>query len=152
MVAQGGNNVGFFSRATNDGTTYGFYNDGAGALILTKSGIANRGSFNMTTGVYTPISDINQKKDIEQSEIGLNAILNLKPTLYRMISENENSDKHLGFIAQEVKEFIPQAFVQNDNFIGLDYQAITSTLVKAIQEQQNIIESLLKRIELLENK
>ena len=152
IVAQGGSNTGFFSRATNNNTTYGFYNDAGGNLTLTHSGIANRGNFNMTTGVYTPISDINQKKDIEASQIGLNAILNLKPSLYRMISENQNSDKHLGFIAQEVKDFIPQAFVKNDDFIGLDYQAITSTLVKAIQEQQNIIDSLLKRIELLENK
>jgi hypothetical protein len=117
-----------------------------------NSGWVNVGNFNNATGIYTPTSDFNKKKDFENSEIGLNAILNLKPTLYRMISENKNSDKHLGFIAQEVKEFIPQAFIQNDDFIGLDFQAITTTLVKAMQEQQNIIDGLLKRIELLENK
>ena len=72
-------------------------------------------------------------EDFELSNLGLNEILNLKPTLYRMKTEN-NTNKYLGFIAQEVKQFIPQAFVENKDFIGLDYQAITATLVKAIQE------------------
>jgi hypothetical protein len=108
-----------------------------------------------STGVFVPVSDINKKKDFEDSTIGLNSILRLKPTLYRMLEE-ENTDKHLGFIAQEVKDFIPQAYVEieNDNkkFIGLNYQAITATLVKAMQEQQTLINGLLQRIELLENK
>ena len=91
------------------------------------------GNTNAATGVYTSLSDINKKKDFEQCLIGLNAILGLKPTLYRMKTENE-TNKHLGFIAQEVKEFIPQAYIENENFIGLNYQAITATLVKAIQE------------------
>jgi len=126
-----------------------------GAITLYNSAVGNIGVFNSTTGIYTPLSDINKKKDFEDSTIGLNAILNLKPTLYRMLDE-ENTNKHLGFIAQEVKEFIPQAYVESgegkDIFIGLDFQAITTTLVKAVQEQQTIINSLLKRIEALENK
>jgi len=133
-----------------------FYLSG-GAITLYNSAVGNIGVFNSTTGVYTPLSDINKKKDFENSTIGLNAILNLKPTLYRMLDQ-ENTNKHLGFIAQEVKEFIPQAYIETVKgkdeqiFIGLDFQAITTTLVKAVQEQQTIINSLLKRIELLENK
>jgi hypothetical protein len=104
-------------------------------------------NINETTGVYTPLSDINKKKDFEDSTIGLNAILGLKPTLYRMKSDDTEGNKELGFIAQEVNEFIPQAFVESgdeDNkFIGLNYNAITATLVKAIQE----LEARLKTIE-----
>ena len=114
--------------------SYIFYATGGITYFYNGS---NKASINMTTGVYTPLSDINKKKDLELSTIGLDAILSLKPTLYRILDE-ENTEKHLGFIAQEVKEFIPQAYVESgedkDKFIGLDYQAITSTLVKAIQE------------------
>jgi hypothetical protein len=63
-----------------------------------------------------------------------------------MKEDKEDSFKYLGFIAQEVKEFIPQAFVQKDDFIGLDYQAITSALVKAVQEQQEQIKELQSQI------
>jgi hypothetical protein len=98
---------------------------------------ANRGIFNSSTGVYTAQSDVNKKKDFEQSTIGLNAILGLNPTLYRMKTDETESSKELGFIAQEVKEFIPQAYVENgieNKFIGLNYNAIVAALVKAVQE------------------
>jgi len=91
------------------------------------------GNFNQTTGIYTALSDINKKKDFEISTIGLNAIIGLKPTLYRMKLDN-NTNKHLGFIAQEVKDFIPQAYVEDENFIGLNYNSIVAVLVKAVQE------------------
>ena len=109
-----------------------------------------RGIFNSSTGVYTAQSDKNKKKDFEESTIGLNAILGLKPTLYRMKSDDTEANKELGFIAQEVKEFIPQAFVEsgdNDNkFIGLNFNAIVAALTKAIQEQQAQIEELKAKI------
>ena len=104
------------------------------------------GTLSGTTGVYTPLSDVNKKKDFEDSTIGLNAILGLKPTLYRMKDDEESANKQLGFIAQEVKDFIPQAYVENGDkdytFIGLNYNAITAALVKAVQEQQAQIEEL----------
>ena len=141
-----GGQAAIYTQARDLTSNFAFYASFSTELFLYNSGPGNIGSFANTTGVYTPLSDINKKKDFENSEIGLNAILNLKPTLYRMISENGNSDKHLGFLAQEVKEFIPQAFVQKDDFIGLDYQAITATLVKAIQEQQQQIKELQSQI------
>lgn len=132
----------FFGSQRNGGNQYGFYSDGAGSLILVDFGVAVRGNFNMGTGVYTATSDINKKKDFELSNLGLDAILGLKPTLYRMKEDKENTNKYLGFIAQEVKEFIPQSFVEKEDFIGLDYQPIIATLVKAIQELNTKIENL----------
>jgi hypothetical protein len=105
------------------------------------------GTLNATTGVYTALSDKNKKKDFEDSKIGLNAILGLKPTLYRMKDQEESEQKQLGFIAQEVKDFIPQAYIEQDNFIGLQDRAIMAALVKAIQEQQEIINDLKQKIQ-----
>jgi hypothetical protein len=105
---------------------------------------------NSGTGVYTATSDINKKKDFEDSEIGLKEVMKLKPKLFRMKTENENSDKHLGFIAQEVKKVIPQAYLEengenDEKFIGLQDRPIIAALTKAIQE-------LKAEIELLKNK
>jgi hypothetical protein len=144
-----GTNI-LLSRDNSNSTMYGFFNNGTGSYTLTNFNVSNVATINMSTGAYTPISDINKKKDFEESTIGLKEVLQLKPTLYRIKTQDETTDKELGFIAQEVKEFIPQAYVENGDynykFIGLNYNAITATLVKAIQEQQcriNLLETCL---------
>jgi hypothetical protein len=104
-------------------STARFYNSASGIVA----------NISESTGVYTPTSDYNRKKDIELSTIGLEAILGLKPSLFRMKTENDTK-KHLGFIAQEVKEYIPQAYVEEKDFIGLSDRPIIAVLVKAIQE------------------
>ena len=123
------------------GTTF-FYNDAVG----------NISSINESTGIYTPLSDSSKKKDFEASTIGLNEVLQLKPTLFRMLTEDESSVKTLGFIAQEVQPFIPQAYVESgegDNkFIGLNDRPIIAALVRAIQElsaELNELKSLINK-------
>ena len=133
-----GASSGLFTQNRVSSNTFGFYANID--LLVFNSDIGNIGTFAYNTGIYTPVSDINRKKDFENIKIGLSEILNLKPTLYRMKEDVESVNKHLGFIAQEVKEFIPQAFVESKDFIGLDYQAITATIVKAIQELNEKLE------------
>ena len=129
---------------TNITNWYGWYTTG-GTIFLYNGG-GNIASINSTTGVYTPLSDINKKKDFEESTIGLNEILGLKPTLYRMVNDESEGQKELGFIAQEVKEFIPQAYVESgeeeEKFIGLNYNAIVAALVKSVQELKAEIQIL----------
>ena len=135
--------------------TYVWFANNSGAYLYNSS-VGNIGVFGPSTGLYTALSDSSKKKDFEASMIGLEAILNLKPTLYRMKSDDENTNKQLGFIAQEVKPFIPQAYVENgegeDKFIGLQDRPIIAVLVKGMQEQQVIIETLKSRLNQLESK
>jgi hypothetical protein len=148
LVASGtSSGNGLLSRDNTNTTTYGFVNNGSGSLTLTNSGVANVGSFNMSTGVYTPTSDINKKKDFEDSTIGLNEVLQLKPTLYRMKTDKTKGQKELGFIAQEVKDIIPNAYVDNGDFIGINFNPIVAALTKAVQEQQVQIQELKKQLE-----
>jgi len=129
----------FVQNRASNANILGFYaSDNTNFLVINVS-VGNIASINQTTGVYAPLSDINKKKDFELSNIGLDAILNLKPTLYRLKTE-ENTEKHLGFIAQEVKQYIPQAYIENDNFIGLNFNSIVATLVKAVQELNEKLE------------
>jgi hypothetical protein len=147
-VLSTGSLAGYFWENRSGGVTsssnwYGWYTS-AGTIFL-YNGSANAASINPTTGIYTPLSDVNKKKDFEDSTIGLNAILGLKPTLYRMKSEN-GTEKHLGFIAQEVKEFIPQAYIQTkgekEDFIGIDDRPIIAALVKGMQELKQELDTL----------
>jgi hypothetical protein len=142
-ITQGGN--GFVA----DGL--GFINTSGNAWNLVAGGDNNFyigynfsavGYFSSSTGAYVPLSDTNKKKDFEQSTIGLNAIMGLKPTLYRMKTDKTEGNKELGFIAQEVKEFIPQAYVESEKFIGLNYNAIVAALVKSVQELKAELDEL----------
>jgi hypothetical protein len=133
-LIQFGNNLNGYGFGLNTTTTqrFVFYNGG-------PTEIAN---INGATGIYTPLSDINKKKNFEESFLGLNEVLKLKPTLYNMKTQKDDEPKELGLIAQEVKDVIKQAYIEYDDFIGLNYNAIVVTLVKAIQELNTKIENL----------
>ena len=128
-----------FDNQTGSGnfTWYGF----GGNIYAFNSAVGNIATINGSTGAYTATSDINKKKDFELSNLGLDAVMGLKPTLYRMKSEF-GTQKHLGFIAQEVKDYIPQAYAESNGFIGLTEMPIIAALTKAVQEQQAQIEQL----------
>jgi hypothetical protein len=143
-----GTTIGGALLSRSSTAAYGWGNafSGAGHLTLTNSGVANVGYFTMATGVYTATSDINKKKDIEVSTLGLNEILQLIPKTYRFKTQSNEEKKSIGFIAQDVKDVIPYAYQESksedETFIGLQYDSFIPVLVKAIQEQQAQIEEL----------
>jgi hypothetical protein len=108
---------------------------------------------NSSTGAFVAISDKTLKKDIENISLGLNAINALRPVQYLMLDDVEGSQKHLGFLAQEAQEVIPSSVSEmQGGKLGMDKLEIVPVLVKAIQEQQAIINDLKARIETLESK
>jgi hypothetical protein len=112
----------------------------------------SRGVFNNSTGAYTTISDQRLKKDISEIQYGLNSVLALRPVSYLMKDQTEGANKTLGFIAQEVNQIVPESVLQmQDDFYGMDKEALIPVLVKAIQEQQAIITALTARVEALES-
>ena len=140
-VASLGSTSGLLFQDRSGASKFVWYATG-GTPYFYNTAVGNIATINATTGIYTPLSDINKKKDFELSTIGLNAIMNLKPTLFRMKEESNNTEKTLGFIAQEVKEFIPQAYVENGDFIGLSDRPIIAALVKSIQELKQELDTL----------
>lgn len=114
-------------------------------------------------GVLTT-SDRNQKKNIESLEYGLEELLKLNPVSYYWKKEIVNSnivpeDKKqlkLGFLAQEVEKIIPEVvythsykqitndenqplqLVKNET-LGINYEELLPVLVKAKQEQDEMI-------------
>jgi len=95
------------------------------------------------------------KKNIEPIDIGLDFILSLEPVKYDL---KQNDLSQVGFIAEDMPDERLQVIQPNDNNDlskgyspqSVNYKQITAPLVKAIQEQQTIIEDLKARIETLE--
>jgi hypothetical protein len=92
---------------------------------------------NGSTGAYTAVSDARAKKNIVDCQYGLSSVMSMRPVLYNMISENDGTTKHIGFIAQEIKAVINEAVTDTDNeeqWYGLDKSELVPVLVKALQE------------------
>ena len=121
---------------SGDGTLY-FFND------------TNFASLN-AAGAWTNASDARLKKNIVDIKYGLTDVLKLQPRSYQMNSVEGN---FVGFIAQELKEVVPEV-VNGDpeKQLGVDYGSLVAVAFKAIQEQQALITALTARITALEAK
>ena len=109
-------------------------------------------------------SDARMKKNIQPVQYGLQDIMKLKPVSYEWRKE-DGSGAHLGFLAQEIYDVLPEVVVipKEDNSaeamkpdaiksearMGMKYAEIIPVLVKAIQDQQQIIEDMQKEIDTL---
>jgi hypothetical protein len=116
---------------------------------------AANGSVVTTNPQGTPEgSDIRIKENIRPIEYGLDDILKLNPVQYNMIADG---DEQVGFIAQEMLKIIPEVVygtegdLENGEILKLSYAHLTSVLVKAVQEQQMMIEEQRNKIEKLES-
>ena len=100
-------------------------------------------------------SDRRLKKDIQDSDLGLDFIKRLRPVSYRLKNGNDRLD--YGFIAQELDKTLGGRVTKMVTQMGDDmktYQLrgndLIAPLVKAVQEQQQIIEKQQKQIDTLE--
>lgn len=96
---------------------------------------------------WTVTSDKRLKSNIKDSDLGLDFIKQLRPVSY--IRKNDESKKsEYGFIAQELKETLKNNGVTNsgiiseadDSTMSVRYNDLLAPLVKAVQEQQKLIE------------
>jgi len=152
IIGAFGNAGSLLFQNRNGTNTYEWYAVNSTIYVYSNSSSSNILQINGSNGAYSALSDVNKKKDFEQSNLGLNEILQLKPTLYRFKTDDKFAKKELGFIAQEVREFLPQAYVESEKFIGLNYQAITAASVKAIQELDYKFETQAEKIARLETR
>ena len=97
---------------------------------------------------WTTNSDRRLKTNIEDIGYGLASVMALAPKKYNYISNTEK--QCLGLIAQDVANVIPEIVDVPENpesMMGIEYQSLVPVLVKAIQEQQAIIELLKARLD-----
>jgi hypothetical protein len=89
-------------------------------------------------------SDIRQKKNIENLNYGLNEVMAMRSVSYEWKHDTIGETK-VGFIAQELEQIVPEVVVVGDDSLqtrGVNYAELIPVLVKAIQEQQQIITDL----------
>jgi len=116
-------------------------------------GFANNGILNSkinTFGAYVQVSDRKLKKNIRQLEPVLDRVLQLSPSRYQFKDSPASAPASFGFIAQEVEPLFPEFVSESNGTKTLAYHNFGVIAIKAIQEQQELIEALQQRIEDLE--
>ena len=111
----------------------------------TTAPTTSKGYIDGTTGAYVAVSDLRAKKNIVDCSYGLTEIMAMRPVIYNMIEEKDGDAKHLGFIAQEIKEIVNEAVSSTsseEELYGLDKSGLIPILVKAIQELKAEIDLL----------
>ena len=107
---------------------------------------------NGTQCSYGVTSDERLKENIVDASSQLNTIKNIQ---VREFDWKVNGYHEVGMIAQELYTVVPSVVHEGGEDVteepwGVDYGKLTPYLIKAIQEQQTIIEDLKSRIETLE--
>lgn len=105
-------------------------------------------SFKRWTVVYATngtiqTSDARFKTQIEDLDYGLEELLQLRSVSYAWKQDSTGQTK-LGFIAQELEQVIPEVVtVGNDSLQtrGVNYAELIPVLVKALQEQQTMLDA-----------
>lgn len=96
-------------------------------------------------GTYQKGSDRALKKNIKEVSPVIDKVLQLKPSTYQYKASDKKRTK-IGMIAQEVVEYFPE-LVSKKEFYSLDYSGFGVIAIKAIQEQQQMIEKLQEEVE-----
>ena len=152
--------TGYMSITRNQGTQLYLHrmnNDGAFVEFWQTNNL--EGYVNVSSGTVTleNYSDYRMKKNISDLGSSLDRVKSLRPVTFEYTRHAGYT--HEGFIAHEVQEVLPQA-VQGDKdavneegepvYQSYDKSLLIPLLTKAIQEQQELIETLTARIETLE--
>ena len=103
-------------------------------------GVAGDGS-SAIANQWELYSDARLKENIIALSYGLSEILLLNPVSFNYIRDYDKKI-HLGLIAQEVKEIIPEAVNYDGEYFSLDYLGLIGVLINAIKELHERIKQL----------
>ena len=160
----------FFGTSSPTNTIFSAYSNVGGAFTQ-KWRVEADGDTISATGSYT--SDERAKKNLKDIEYGLNEILQLKPQAFRWLTDAD--DEVMSFCistAQVIEKIMPEMVrddgvtipgqevsddVRNGKDKRLRYKAVyekevVAVMVKAMQELNDIVDDISKRLEKLEKK
>ncbi len=149
---QGGQTVGRGFRFS-DGTANEDWDITHGFGLRFHYGGDLRGFISANTGAYSQSSDARLKTEVEAMTPVLSNVLQLQPLRYRYKNTPTDS-KTIGFIAQNTKGLFPELvdYSEADDLYGINYAGFSVVAVKAIQEQQEIIEQQQQTIDDLQKR
>ena len=117
-----------------------YYNNSLKAYILDSD------------GSYITTSDRRLKENITGLGSVLPLVLKLRPSTYRFKGESSQAKLSYGFIAQEIEPLFPDFVHEKEGIKSIGYSNFGVIAIKAIQEQQEMIQTLQEQIIALEKR
>lgn len=133
-------------RLTNDG-----HLEASNKISKTPDDPGTNVSARLSFNGWTSVSDERVKKNIKPLGNSLDLIKKLLPVTYQFNWE-KGPDKHPGFTAQNVEKVFPSLVTDDGKLKTLNYAALSSVAIAAIQEQQATIKSLEQKNKELETR
>ena len=104
-------------------------------------------------GSISDTSDIRFKKNVDDSDLGLSFINDLRSVKYNHKTDDNTDKKKYGLVAQEVQEALSTAGVddfsgvddRDESHLRLDYTQFVAPLIKAVQDLSKEVEELKKQ-------
>jgi hypothetical protein len=100
------------------------------------------------TGQWYNVSDSTAKEKIKPLGAVLEKLMNLKTYTYSFVHDSTHQQM-IGVLAQEAESLFPEIVYTNEGQYGVSYAQLAVIGIKAIQEQQALIERLKNKIALL---
>ena len=125
----------------------------------------NSNVWSISTNSNSLASDRNFKKDITDLQLGLDFVKELKPKTFRFKMDKETDPLMTGLIAQDLEQSLTDAGVEKNSMTlvqhepqedesesqyMVDYSKLIPVLIKGMQEQQALIETLEAKVKALE--
>lgn len=128
---------------------WGFY---VGAQFYMYQNNTSIGNFNKTSGAYSSTSDIRLKENIKPAGAVLGLVKDVQVMRYTYKRDEEHRPQ-LGYLAQELEKQFPEFVTKPEEIEGkesvytVNYAGMSAVAIKAIQEQQELIDAMAKTIE-----
>ena len=103
---------------------------------------------------FSALSDIRAKKDVRDLDLGLDFVVALRPVAYTLKDGNGRTD--MGFVAQDIEALLGDGYNvlgiggDPERTLSLRHTDLIAPLVKAIQQQQEEIDSQTGTIQALQ--
>ena len=167
LVIGSGSDVEFFYNGSDFYTDLNALDDNwyirfnPSGTLTTKFRLNSDGQFDADGDIIaysSSVSDKRLKENINTLTSSLDKVLKLRGVNFEW-KEGYKDGNHIGYIAQEVEEIIPEVVIErnlmkynNEKYKIIRYEEIIPYLSEAIKEQQNIINELKEEINILKNK
>ncbi len=93
----------------------------------------------------TVTSDVRLKKNIIETQYGLETVMQITPVSYELIDDPQN-EVHLGFKAQQIQALIPEVVntAPESGMLSMAYAEMIPVLTKAIQELNDKLDKVIE--------